>query len=150
LKIKIIINNNLGLLFIQFAKFSFIGFSSTAVSYGVYLLFVYFGLHYIFAGVISFFISVLNSFFWNNKYTFKKNVDQKRDILQSLFKAYISYAFTGLIVTNILTIILIEYFHISKYIAPLLVIVITFPLNFILNRQWAFRFVKQNKDQKNE
>ena len=140
------IKNNLKLLIIQFVKFGVIGFSNTAISYGIYSLFVYLGLHYIIAGVISFFISVLNSFFWNNKYTFKKDANQKRNIFQSLIKTYISYAFTGLVIANIITIILVEIFHVSKYIAPLFVLVITIPLNFIINRQWAFRPVNQNKD----
>jgi len=144
--LKTIIKNNLWSLFIQFIKFGVIGLSNTAVSYGIYSLFVYLGLHYVIAGVISFFVSVLNSFFWNNKYTFKKDANQKRDILQSLIKTYISYAFSGLIIANIITIILVEIFHISKYIAPLFVLIITIPLNFILNRQWAFRSVIQNKN----
>jgi putative flippase GtrA len=144
--LKTIIKNNLWLLFIQFFKFGVVGLSNTIISYGVYTLFVYIGVHYIIAVIISFFISVLNSFFWNNKYTFKKDTCQKRDILQSLVKTYISYAFTGLIVANILTIILVEFIHISKYIAPLFVFVVTIPLNFILNRQWAFKSVNQNKD----
>jgi len=144
--LKTIEKNNLWSLFIQFFKFGVVGFSSTAISYGIYSLIVYLGFHYIIASVISFFISVLNSFFWNNKYTFKKDTGQKRSILQSLVKTYISYAFTGLVVANILTIIFIEIFHISKYIAPLLVLVITIPLNFVINRQWAFRPVNHNKD----
>lgn len=143
---KSIIINNLWLLIIQFFKFGVIGLANTAVSYGIYTLFVYLGLHYIIAGVISFFISVLNSFFWNNKYTFKKDAGKRRSIFQSLVKTYISYAFTGLIITNILTIFVVEILHISKYIAPLFVLAITVPLNFILNRQWAFRSVNQNKD----
>jgi putative flippase GtrA len=144
--LKTINKNNLWLLFIQFFKFGIIGLSNTAISYGIYSLFVYLGVHYIIASVISFFISVLNSFFWNNKYTFKKDDSQKRNILKSLIKTYISYAFTGLIIANILTIIFIEIFHISKYLAPLFVLVITIPLNFIMHRQWAFKSVNQDKD----
>ena len=136
--------NNLWILFNQFLKFGVIGLSNTAISYGIYSLLVYLGLHYIIAGFISFFIGALNSFFWNNKYTFKKDTNQKRSILKSLAKTYISYAFSGLVVANIITIILVEIFFISKYVAPLFVLVITVPLNFILNRQWAFKYVSKN------
>jgi len=131
-------NINSKLLF-QFIKFGIVGLSNTAISYIIYSLLVYVGLHYIIASVIAFVISVLNSFFWNNKYVFKKGDNQKRNIILSLIKTYLSYAFTGLILQNILLFVFISILHISKYLAPLFGLVITIPLNFILNKLWAFK-----------
>jgi putative flippase GtrA len=135
---------------VQFIKFGIVGFSNTAISYLIYFVLVYFGLHYIAASIIAFIISVLNSFFWNNKYVFKRNKDQKRSIIHSLIKTYISYAFTGLILQNILLFLFIDILHISKYLAPFFGLVITIPLNFILNKIWAFRSVKHDKDESDE
>jgi len=68
-------------------------------------------------------------------------------IIYSIIKTYMSYAFTGLILQNILLLfVFISILHISKYLAPLFGLLITIPLNFILNKQWAFRSVDQNKD----
>jgi putative flippase GtrA len=135
---------------IQFFKFGIVGFSNTAISYLIYLILVYIGSHYIVANVIAFFISVLNSFFWNNKYVFKNNNDQKRNIIHSLIKTYISYAFSGIFIGSLLLFLFIDVLHISKYIAPFFGLVITIPLNFILNKKWAFKSVQENKDKQNE
>jgi putative flippase GtrA len=135
---------------IQFIKFGIVGLSNTAISYIIYFILVYIGLHYLFASIIAFIISVLNSFFWNNKYVFKKDDDQKRNIIHSLIKTYISYAFSGLILQNLLLFCFIDILHISKYLAPFFSLVITIPLNFILNKKWAFKSVQENKDKQNE
>jgi len=124
---------------IQFIKFGIIGFSNTIISYIIYALLVYLEFHYIFASFMGFNISVLNSFFWNNKYVFKNETDGKRNILYSLGKTYISYAFSGLILGNLLLFFFIDILHISKYIAPFFGLIITVPLNFILNKKWAFQ-----------
>jgi putative flippase GtrA len=134
----------------QFIKFGIVGLSNTIIAYAIYFLLVYLGLHYIAASVIAFIISVLNSFFWNNKYVFKKHHDQKRNILNSLLKTFFSYAFTGLILQNILLVVFIDFMHISKYIAPLFGLTITVPLNFVLNKLWAFKTEKDNLEKSNE
>jgi len=134
------------ILLFQFIKFGIVGLSNTAISYIIYSLLVYVGLHYIAASVIAFVVSVFNSFFWNNKYVFKKGNDQKRNILHSLIKTYLSYAFTGLILQNLLLFIFISILHISKYLAPLFGLIITIPLNFILNKLWAFKSETCNKN----
>jgi len=124
----------------QFIKFGIVGLSNTALSYAIYAALVYLGMYYIIASVIAFVLSVLNSFFWNNKYVFKPgNGQQKRGLLAALIKTYISYSFTGLILSNILLYFFVEILHISEYIAPLLGLVITIPVNFMLNKKWAFK-----------
>jgi len=135
---------------IQFIKFGIVGLSNTIISYLVYALLVYLGFHYLVASIIAFFISVLNSFFWNSRYVFKKEDGAKRSVLHALVKTFISYAFTGLILQNIFLFVFIDIFHISKYMAPLFSLVITVPLNFIMNKFWAFRQSKINEENPNE
>ena len=132
--------------FVQFFKFGVVGLSNTAISYLIYLLLVYLGLHYIVANVAAFVVSVLNSFFWNHKFVFKDETGGKRDIRRALIRTYASYAFSGLIVSNVLLYVFIELFGVREYIAPLLGLVVTVPLNYILNRQWAFKPVKGNEE----
>jgi putative flippase GtrA len=95
---------------------------------------------------MAFIISVLNSFFWNNKYVFKNEATSKRNILYSLLKTYLSYAFSGIIIGNALLFLLVDVLHISKYLAPFFGLVITIPLNFILNKKWAFKSAYHNTD----
>ena len=147
---KLFQDKNLTSLILQFIKFGIVGLSNTAISYIIYFLLVYFDLHYLIASIIAFFISVLNSFFWNNKYVFKKEAGQKRNIAKSLVKTYVSYAFTGLFLQNVLLFVFIEFIKISKYIAPFFGLIITIPLNFVLNKLWIFNPVKHKEDRQDE
>jgi putative flippase GtrA len=122
-----------------------VGLSNTAINYGVYTALVYFSVYYIVANTIAFVVSVLNSFFWNNKFVFTKNKDEKRNTGKAIVKTFITYSFTGLILSNILLYLLVNTANISKYIAPLFILAVTVPLNFILNKFWAFRTSNINK-----
>lgn len=124
---------------IQFIKFGFVGLSNTGISYIVYLILLYFGIQYIWASVISYFISIINAFYWNNKYVFNQRQSTKRDIINSFIKTFISYAGTGLVVQNLLLFLWVDILSISNIIAPIINLVITIPLNFILNKLWAFK-----------
>ena len=135
----------------QFIKFGLVGVSNTLLSYLIYIFViwilkpynVYFD--YILGSVLGFILSVLWSFFWNSKLVFNEG-SEKRNILKSLLKTYLSYAATGIVLANILLYVFVEIFGISKEIAPLLNLLITVPLNFILNKYWAFR--KEKKKEK--
>lgn len=53
--------------------------------------------------MVGFAISVLWSFYWNNKFVFTVGNGQKRNLLKALLKTYILYGFTGIILNNILS-----------------------------------------------
>lgn len=130
---------------IQFIKFGIVGITNTVISYGIYSL-VLFSLKgfdlssdYIIGNIVSFILSVLWSFYWNNRFVFKAKDGEKRNIWLTLFKTYVAYGFTGIVLSNILSFIWIDKFGISKYISPILNLFISVPLNFIINKMWAFR-----------
>ena len=50
-----------------------------------------------------------------------------------------AYGFTGIILNNVLSAIWINALGISKYVAPMLNLIFSIPLNFIINKLWAFR-----------
>lgn len=133
---------NIKKLFVQFVKFGLVGVSNTAISYGIYVILTYTGFPYIISNIIAFVISVLNSFFWNNRYVFKKNDAENRNPWLTLTKTFLAYGITGLLLNNILLILFVERYDMNKYIAPVLILLITIPLNFILNKVWAFRTKK--------
>ena len=122
----------------QFVKFGLVGVSNTLISYIVYVIFLLFGAHYLVGSIVGFIVSVLNSFYWNNKYVFKEQEGEHRALLPALFKVFLSYAATGLVLNNILLIVLVDVLHVSEYIAPIINLLITIPLNFVLNKVWAF------------
>ena len=123
---------------IQFVKFGIVGLSNTLISYVVYVAGVRFGMHYLLASILGFVISVLNSFYWNNKYVFGQG-KEVRNLLKTLLKTFMAYAFTGLVLANILLYIWVDILGISEYLGPLINLVVTVPLNFVINKLWAFR-----------
>lgn len=131
----------------QFVKFGIVGVSNTAISYGINVLVLKVlqpygvGWDYIAGNTIAFLLSVLWSFYWNNKYVFKTGEGKNRNLLKALLKTYIAYGFTGIILTNILSYVWIDFFGVSKYVAPLINLIISIPLNFIINKAWAFKTV---------
>ncbi len=137
----------------QFVKFGIVGVSNTVLSYLLYSLSLigmrnmglFSGTDYIIAQIIAFVLSVLWSFYWNNKMVFKMEDGQERNIWKALIKTYISYSFTGLFLNSILLIIWVNVFHISEFIGPIINLLISVPLNFIINKFWAFK-TKEKED----
>lgn len=131
-----IVNKN---LLKQFVKFGVVGAVNTVLSYtitniGFYIL----GLHEQLANLIAFIITVFISFVLNGKFVF--NEQSKEDSwIKRLIKVYISYSITGLFLTAILLYSEETVLGIEHYIATLMNLIITVPLNFILNKIWAFK-----------
>ena len=133
-------------MIIQFLKFGIVGLSNTFISYFTYVAFLWLFEHlvvftrydYLIAQFIGFVTSVVWSFYWNNKYVFVAS-SAKRNVLRSFVKTFISYASTGLVLSSVLSYIWVEFLFIPKLFAPIINLMITVPLNFILNRNWAFK-----------
>ena len=126
-------------LFIQFFKFGIVGAINTILSYvitnGCYYLL---SLNEQFSNIIAFVITVFISFMLNGKFVFN-NKQNQRSFWKSLFKVYASYSITGLFLTAILLYVEERIFGIPHYIATLMNLVITVPINFILNKFWAYK-----------
>ena len=122
---------------VQFVKFGVVGLTNNAISYVIYIALIMVGMHYTPASIIGFTVSVFNSYYWNSKYVFKE--DGGRIWWKTLIKTYISYAGTGIVLNNFLLFVWIDVLGISAMVAPLINLVITVPINFIMNKFWAYR-----------
>ena len=148
---------------IQFIKFGLVGVSNTLVNYIVYTQVFRFTHNYYYANVLGWLISVINAYIWQNMFVFKQDESgEKRVWWKVLLKTYMAYAFTGLIVNNVLLWLWLDAINISvfcggitdwlatkgivftasdfaAYIAPFLNMGVTIPLNFVTNKFWAYR-----------
>lgn len=130
---------------IQFIKFGIVGLSNTVIGYitniATILLLQQYGVwwDYYAGNVTSFIIGVAWSFYWNNRYVFHAEEGESFNLGLALLKSYISYAFTGIILNNILSYVWIEELGISKMVAPLINMIISVPVNFLLNKMWTFK-----------
>ncbi len=122
----------------QFISFGLIGGLNTFLSLGIYWLVIYLGGHYLVGSVLGFVITVAISYVLNNNFTFKGD-EKPVWSLKNLVKVYVSYALTGLILNNILLWLWIDVLGINQNLAPVINIFFTVPLNFLLNKFWAYR-----------
>ena len=177
-----------GVKFMQFIKFGLVGVLNTLISEGIYVIIVFFGGHYLVASLVGFVLSVLNAYYWNNKYVFveedaggaeslkgervrpagETEVTQEdtgrpqRVWWKTLLKTYVAYA-GGYLLNVVLLILWIDIVRISRWFGGLaqlcsawgierldaqtlgeiaaagINLIITVPLNFVVNKYWAFR-----------
>ena len=131
----------------QFIKFGIVGLSNTVLAYILYvislLLFrkqgIFLDSGYLVAQAIAFVLSVLWSFYWNNKLVFTLQEGEERSVFKALVKTFISYSFTGLFLNSILLTLWVKVMYISEFIAPIINLLVSVPLNFIINKLWAFK-----------
>lgn len=115
-------------------KFGLVGLSNTLLALLVYYVFVFFNINYMVANFFSWVVSVYNAYYWNNRYVFQGNNSK----LITVIKTYTSYG-VSFILSSIILYILVEIGKISTALAPLFTLAVTIPINFLLNKYWAFR-----------
>lgn len=157
---------------IQFIKFGLVGVSNTAISYGTEMLCYYVlfkrtafagiinflshigiaakcdDVRIVITTIIAFVISVTNSYFWNNRYVFSSGKKSFSQHLATYFKTFACYGITGLVISPIIKIFLTK-ISVPFFIASFGALIITIPLNFVMNKFWAFKS-KSTKDEPNE
>lgn len=148
---------------VQFIKFGLVGIGNTIVSYTIYSL-CYYVLHanVHVCNITGFIISVLFAYAMQSRFVFEEQKDAKHRVWwKVLLKTYASYAFTGLFLTEVLLLLWINVIDISKFlkplslwvsdnglsmtakdlavsIAPFLNMIFTIPINFCINKFWAY------------
>lgn len=132
--------------FLQFVQFTLVGVSNAVVYYSLYLLFLLCGIHYEISNFCSFSISVLNSFYWNSVYVFHKDETKREVWWKVLAKTYISYAGTGLLLGSLLLAFWVQICCFPESIGPILNIFVTTPLNFLINKFWAYKGKGEKQD----
>lgn len=120
----------------QFMKFGIVGIMNTVISLAVYYAFVFVNKNLFIVGyILGFTIGVLNAYYWNNKFVFSKKT---KGNVKPLVKSFFAYCSTLLLSTAMLY-AMVHILNISEMIAPIINILVTLPLNFLLNKFWAFK-----------
>ena len=121
---------------LQFVKFGIVGVSNTLISLGVYyaVILICGEKWYIAGNILGFVVSVLNSYYWNSKYVF----NMQEDRLRTLIRTFAAYG-TNLLLGTFLLWLFVERLGISPFIAPIFNLIITIPLNFVLNKFWVMK-----------
>lgn len=123
----------------QFLKFGLVGALNTILSYlitnGCYYLL---HMHEQVSNLISFLITVFVSYLLNSRFVFRPE-DGQQPWYRALAKVYASYALTELVLMGIFLFVQERLLGIPHFIATFLNLCVTVPLNFLLNKFWAYR-----------
>lgn len=120
----------------QFIKFLLVGLSNTVIVLVVYyfIIFVFGSNQYLIGQTVGYFVGILNSFFWNSRYVFHNQTQVKKI---AFIKMFFCYGITYIIQIGLLF-LLVDIWHLSKVISPVISILVTTPINFLLNKLFAF------------
>ena len=152
----------------QFIKFGLVGVLSTCINYGTFMLLSSLGLYYLIAYMMGFILSTFNAFCWGNWVVFKEDKTKVARVWwKSLLKVYAVYV-VGFLVSSFLMWLWVDIVHLGQYflfltdfVTSILSIVnitpsdmtlflsktigfcidicITLPINFMMNKLWAYR-----------
>ena len=123
----------------EFLKFGIVGASNTIISLAIYYLFIWVDPGYYMAGnIVGWIVSVANSFVWNSKFVFSAHFTGIKSVLIALLRSYISYGGVFVVTLGLLY-LQVDILHWPVEIAPIINLIITVPVNFILNKMWTFR-----------
>ncbi len=123
----------------QFFKFGLVGVSNTAVSLGVYYLVLWMNPElYMLGSVLGTILSIFNAFIWNDLFVFTGNPKDFKSVMKRLGKTYVSYGGTSALSTALLW-VEVELLFVSELYAPIINLVITIPLNYLINKFWTFK-----------
>lgn len=163
----------------QFIGFCIVGLSNTLICEGIYVVLLFFGVHYLVANIIGNLISILNAYYWSNKYVFKAEEGEERIWWKVLLKTYATYGFSMLLSAGLL-VFWLEVVKLEQYMPPVLSwleasgilpllakfgmlleakilseilaagmnLIITIPLNYVINKYWAYRNKNNNESER--
>lgn len=120
--------------YIQFIKFGIVGLSNTFITFVVYFILVKLNVYYVTANIIGYMAGVINSFFWNSSWVFKKS---KKDL--NLLVKFVIVNLITLAITSFVLYIGADKLNISKYVAQIISTIIGILFNYTLNKLWTFK-----------
>lgn len=89
--------------------------------------------------IIGFVVSTLISFGFNEFIVFKKKPGETRNRWHALMKNFMTYLSTGIFLKEFLMYLFIDKAHFSPTYAPIIILIIIAPLNYLIAKLWAFK-----------
>lgn len=123
----------------QFIQFGMVGAINTILTLVIQWIFLALGFHYLVGSIVSFLITVVLAYILNNIFAFRGKDGTVTWSLHAFIKVFLSYSFTGLIICNIGLWFWNDILHINQNLSPVLNLFVTIPINFLMNKYWAYR-----------
>ncbi len=134
-------------MILQFLKYTAVGLSSSLVNVSVYNLFLMLldgwtipsPADFLIPQELGFIASVLWAFTASRRYVFNSGKASKIPWYKALLRMFVTYSFTGIVLSGMLSMVWVYIFDFPKEILPVLNDTICFPVAFFLNKYWTFR-----------
>ena len=119
----------------QFLKFGLVGVINTIASLAIYYLFIAINPSlYLVGNAAAFVVTVANAYFLGRRFVFD---GAGESIWKGLLKSYLAYGGSFLLGMGLLY-LQVEWLGVPEAVAPLINLVVTIPLNFLVNKFWTF------------
>ncbi|MBQ4899954.1 GtrA family protein [Paenibacillus sp. Marseille-P2973] len=116
-------------------KFVLVGILNTCISFIAYIFFISFvSDNYLFALMFSHLFGIINSYFWNRRWTFNSVNTNHRSILKFVLVYFITF-----LVNLLLLHLLIDNGGINKLLSQALALLVTTAISFVGHKYWSFK-----------
>ncbi|OIO20049.1 MAG: hypothetical protein AUJ37_01350 [Candidatus Magasanikbacteria bacterium CG1_02_41_34] len=118
----------------QLIRFIFVGSVNMVLSYSIFLICIYFFyFHYTLALIVEYFFGILNSYFWNRRWTFKSDGNVKKEIRKFIFVYLVMFGLNYVLLS-----IFIDLINMRVFFAQMVAIIIITPVTFLAHKMWSF------------
>jgi putative flippase GtrA len=118
----------------QRIRFLIVGGINTIVGYGAFAFFIWAGLHYFYANVLSTTIAVANSYILNKYFTFKQPKKSAAEAVR-----FVSVYIISFILGNVVLYILVDRLSVTPYLAGLCNLVFTTLISWFGHKYFSFK-----------
>lgn len=116
-------------------KFVLVGILNTCISFIAFILFIGFiSNNYLFALMFSHLLGIVNSYFWNKRWTFNSAHTNSRSVLR-----FISVYFITFLINLLLLHLLINNVGINKLFSQAFALLATTAISFVGHKYWSFK-----------
>ena len=113
-------------------KFGFVGIANTILSYVLFVVLIKLSVYYLLASTVSFVIGTMFSYVLNSRYTFKNPISLW------VYVRFFAVNLISLCVSLLMLFILKQLLGFNVYFAQIAVILVRFPIVYIVNREVVF------------
>jgi len=118
------------------SKFAIVGVANTVIDYAVFLLLAkVMNINVYAAQVAGYSVGMLNSYYWNRKWTFKA----KDKFLSPALVKFVILNICMLGLSTLLLFLFYEKLEFAEEIAKLFATAVTMAVSFLINRLWVFK-----------
>ena len=118
----------------QFIRFLIVGVINTGLNALLYLLFLWLGLHFALAHTLATGLSIINSFFWNKYFTFRKKGFQLNETLKFGVVVFVQYLASLATIAGSIAL-----FGWSEQMAYLPSVMVGMSISYVGNKFWSFK-----------